>query len=193
MSVASDSIRLVYCGCGLAGKTVSLMSALNRCGVPLPEPLSQFSTREHRFDVKRRSGGSLELFVRISEQRALRTYDPTGTALDPLVVAEIDAIARADALVFVIDSQVARTDANVGAFDNLFRDLRLRGLDPEDIPIVFQANKRDLADIVTMDWVRERFRTPHCGYVESVAPQQIGTLEAMREAISLTARKQPYR
>lgn len=110
-----------------------------------------------------------------------------------MIVEEIDAISRADALVFVVDSQTARANANIESLSNLFRDLRSRGVSPEDIPIVFQANKRDLADIVTMDWVHQHFRTQHCGYVESIAPQQVGTLEAMREAISLAARRSPYR
>lgn len=169
------------------------MSALTRCGQVLPEPLSQFALREHRFDVKRSAGGSIDLHVRISERRAIRSYDPTDAAVDPVVVEEIDAISRAGALVFVIDSHPERTEANVKAFANLLRDLRSRGREPDTVPIVFQANKRDLAHVVPMGWVREHFHVQRCAHVESIATQQSGTLEAMREAVRLAGPQAPFR
>lgn len=193
MTGATQPVRLVYCGCGLAGKTTSLMSALTRCGQVLPEPLSQFALREHRFDVKRSVGENIDLHVRISERRAIRSYDPTDEAVDSVVVEEIDAISRAGAVVFVVDSHPERSEANITAFANLIRDLKFRGREPDTVPVVFQANKRDLGHVVTMDWVREHFRVERCAYIESVATQQNGTLEAMREAVRLVGSQAPFR
>lgn len=128
----------------------------------------------------------VEIWVRISERRALAAYDPANRDCDPSVREEIDAIGRADGLIVVIDSQAARAEANIAAFSELKRDLTLVGGDAASKPMVFQANKRDLPDVVSMEWVREHFRTERCAYVESEATQHKGTLEAMREVLRLT-------
>jgi hypothetical protein len=51
---------------------------------------------------------------------------------------------------------------NVHEHGNLLRDLASRQVDGRRKPVVFQFNKRDLPQIVTMDWVRENFRAERC-------------------------------
>ncbi|MFG0318670.1 MAG: ATP-binding protein [Planctomycetota bacterium JB042] len=56
-----------------------------------------------------------------------------------------------DGVVFVADSAPDRIDENVESLKNLVENLRRNGLDPERVPIVLQANKRDLADAVPIE------------------------------------------
>lgn len=57
-------------------------------------------------------------------------------------------LTGADGVVFVSDSQAARADANLESLENLRENLREQGRDIEQIPLVFQHNKRDLPDLL---------------------------------------------
>ncbi len=56
----------------------------------------------------------------------------------------------ADAVVFVVDSQEAMLDASLESFENMRQNLEANEIDPDEIPTIFQYNKRDL-----------RQRSPH--------------------------------
>ena len=49
-----------------------------------------------------------------------------------------------DGIVFVVDSQEDRMDANIESFEALERSLDRQGYDLPKIPLVFQYNKRDM-------------------------------------------------
>src|SRR5262245_66299362 len=50
----------------------------------------------------------------------------------------------ADCVVFVCDSQEAMLDANLESFENLRQNLEATEIDPDEIPLGFQFNKREL-------------------------------------------------
>lgn len=179
--------RISYVGCVMAGKMYSLYSVLVRNRQPLPEPFSALRERPHDFVLTRDDAPLVEISVQIADRRATAIdYDLTSGACDPSIRAEMAEIAQADGLVVVLDSRAERMEANIGAFARLQRDLSISGVDPHAMPMVFQANKRDVSNIVTMDWVRANFRSEPCAYVESVATKAIGTVQAMRELLRLT-------
>src|SRR5262249_58170543 len=60
-----------------------------------------------------------------------------------------------DGMVFVADSQKAMKDANVESLNNLRSNLAEIGLKLEDLPLVFQYNKRDLANILSVAELEE--------------------------------------
>jgi len=57
----------------------------------------------------------------------------------------------ADGVVFVADSQRAQRDENVESLRNLHVNLLEQGVDPRQIPIVLQYNKRDLPDVLSVE------------------------------------------
>ena len=57
----------------------------------------------------------------------------------------------ADGVVFVADSQRAQADENVDSFRNLQVNLLEQGVDPRQIPIVLQYNKRDLPGVMSVE------------------------------------------
>ena len=127
----------------------------------------------------------VDLRVRVSDKRATTpSYEPD--TRDSQIRDEIEEIAAADGLIMVLDSRLGREEANLKALEQLRRDLASRGIELASKAVVFQANKRDLEDIITMDWVRENFTTQRCAYVESSAMQHTGTLEAVRAVLHLT-------
>ena len=65
-----------------------------------------------------------------------------------------------DGIVFVADSQSAMKDANVESVNNLRSNLAEIGLKLEDLPLVFQYNKRDLANILSVAELEESLNPP---------------------------------
>ncbi len=83
--------------------------------------------------------------------------------------AVLALLRSAVALVFVIDSQCERLEANATALQCLRADLRLCGRDLDRIPTVFQLNKRDLPSAVGAEELSRRFSTERCIHLPTVA------------------------
>lgn len=60
-------------------------------------------------------------------------------------------LTGADGVVFVSDSQAVRADANIESLENLRENLVEQGRDLGHIPLVFQHNKRDLPDLLSIE------------------------------------------
>ena len=56
-----------------------------------------------------------------------------------------------DGVAFIADSQIAETKNNNESFANLKANMKENRLDPDEIPIVIQFNKRDLPKVRTDD------------------------------------------
>ena len=84
----------------------------------------------------------------------------------------------ADGVAFIADSRRARREANAEAFVNLRQNLSENGLDPGEMPLVIQFNKRDLPDIRTRRGDRrscaKRGKEP---VFKAIATQGTGVLE----------------
>ena len=51
-----------------------------------------------------------------------------------------------DGVVFVADSLIEKRTENIESLNNLFENMESIGVDPSDVPLVLQYNKRDLPD-----------------------------------------------
>jgi hypothetical protein len=86
-----------------------------------------------------------------------------------------------DGVVFVADSQIERTEANVESVENLRTNLAEQGYDLDKIPYVIQYNKRDLPNVAPVDYLeyllnRKSRRVP---YFESVAVEGKGVFDTL--------------
>lgn len=82
-------------------------------------------------------------------------------------------LKNVDGIVFVVDSQPSRLEANYESIRNLEANLRLQGDDPDTMPLVVQYNKRDLAGIMSVRELHEALRVP-TGVVELEAAASTG-------------------
>jgi hypothetical protein len=164
----------------MSGRRTSLASVLVATGVPANAlTINPHAPREFLLADR------IHMVARVSSVRASLHYEnPDDLRLDQGVRLELDWLLEADGLVFVLDSQASRGPANREEFLKLERDLAHRGVDVKDKPIVFQANKRDLSNLIAMRDVQDMFGASQC-YVESVAPAGVGTLEAVVALASL--------
>jgi signal recognition particle receptor subunit beta len=88
-----------------------------------------------------------------------------------------------DGVVFVADSQAERMDANIESFESLERSLDKQGYDLSKLPLVYQYNKRDMSDIVSIQELEATLNPMHKPYFEAVANRGVGVMETL-QAIS---------
>ena len=90
-------------------------------------------------------------------------------------------LAGSDGVVFVADSQRARSEANAESLEDLHENLFEQGIDPTTLPMVLQFNKRDIADVMTVGEMNGQLnadgRLPH---YETTAIQGKGVVDALR-------------
>jgi hypothetical protein len=95
--------------------------------------------------------------------------------------------------VFVVNSRATAAVLGDNWLANFRDDLLLAGRDPDEIPLVFQFNRRDLpVDApdpdqrpLPVETLEQMFKWPNCRYVPSIARQRVGVFEALGEVIDL--------
>ena len=85
-----------------------------------------------------------------------------------------------DGIVFVVDSQTPMLDACKESYQNLEENLRELGLNLGDIPMVFQWNKRDLKNVVSVEELEAVFNPRGTPTFQCVASDGTGVFETLR-------------
>jgi signal recognition particle receptor subunit beta len=143
--------KIVYYGPGLCGKTTNLHHIYGRTSPGSRGEMVSLETETDRtlfFDLLPLDVGIIGGF-----KTRVQLYTVPGQVFynttRKLVLKGVDGI------VFVADSQKAMKDANVESVNNLRSNLAEIGLKLEDLPLVFQYNKRDLANILSVAELEE--------------------------------------
>jgi mutual gliding-motility protein MglA len=168
--------KIVYYGPGLCGKTTNLNTIYGKTSQKARGEMVSLNTETDRtlfFDLLPMDVGVIGGF-----KTKLQLYTVPGqvfyNSTRKLVLKGVDGI------VFVVDSQVPMLDANKESLQNLEANLRELGLSIRDIPMVFQWNKRDLKNIVTVDDLeRELNASKHLSF-QSNAQEGQGVFETLR-------------
>ncbi|AKT39731.1 gliding motility protein [Chondromyces crocatus] len=88
-------------------------------------------------------------------------------------------LTGADGIVFVSDSQSARADANLESLENLRENLAEQGRELGQIPLVFQHNKRDLPDLLSIEDLDEMLNPFNAISVPASARTGLGVFEGL--------------
>jgi signal recognition particle receptor subunit beta/biotin carboxyl carrier protein len=86
---------------------------------------------------------------------------------------------QVDGLVLVIDSQGEKVDENVESFQELHQTLESYGRSLEEVPLVVQYNKRDLANAYALEELHRRLDIQGAAVFEAVATEGTGVLETL--------------
>ncbi|MEO6951810.1 MAG: GTPase domain-containing protein [Polyangia bacterium] len=137
------SVRLVYYGPALSGKTSNLQALFDRLDPRRRGHLLTLDTKDDRtlfFDL-------LPLSVKSSTGVTVKVklFTVPGQVIHNSTRRLV--LQGCDGVVFVADSRIAETQGNNESFVNLKQNLRENGIDPAHTPIVIQFNKRDLPGI----------------------------------------------
>jgi signal recognition particle receptor subunit beta len=146
--------KLVYYGPALSGKTTNLTALHDRLQARTAGELMVFDTKGDRtlfFDLlplRFRAAGGLTIRLKVFTVPGQVAHDATRKAV----------LSRADGVVFIADSQSSQSVNNFESFRNLEENAYRVGLDFENLPLVIQYNKRDLAETVSESEVLGRWR-----------------------------------
>ncbi len=147
------TIKLVYYGPVLSGKTTNLMRIHDYLHPELKGEMMSLETRNDRtlyFDLLplgfRTASGLLIKFKLFTVPGQVQ-HDSTRKAV----------LSRADGVIFVADSQPNQGINNAESFQNLEENLGRVGLDFDTLPLAVQYNKRDLPGVVSEDEIRARW------------------------------------
>ena len=91
-----------------------------------------------------------------------------------------------DGMVFVVDSQIERMEANIESLDNLRINLAEQGYDLDKLPYVVQYNKRDLPNVAPIEQLRDLLNPTRVPDFEASATTGVGvfdTLKAVAKAV----------
>lgn len=147
------TIKLVYYGPAMSGKTTNLMGLHEMLAPSLKGEMMTLETQNDRtlffdlFPIGFRAPSGLLVKLKLFTVPGQVAHDGTRKAV----------LSRADGVVFVADSQRNQGVNNSEAFQNLEQNAGRVGLDFDRLPLVIQFNKRDLPDILTEGEIRERW------------------------------------
>jgi signal recognition particle receptor subunit beta len=157
--------KIVYYGPGMSGKTTNLEIVHKKAPEANKGELTSIATEGDRtlfFDFM-----PLDLGTIAGMRTRFQLYTVPGqvyyNSTRKLVLQGVDGI------VFVADSSESKMDENLESLENLKNNLAEYGKDIREIPLVFQFNKRDLPDALTIDQLNERMNHWGCPYFEAVA------------------------
>lgn len=168
--------KIVYYGPGLGGKTTNIQYVYQRTQAGNKGQMVTLNTENERtlfFDFLPLDLGTIRGF-----KTRFHLYTVPGQvfyeASRKLILRGVDGI------VFVADSQVERMEENIESFEGLKRNLEDQGYDVEKVPIVFQWNKRDLPNIVSIVDLEKKLNKLDLPSFEAIATQGEGVFETLK-------------
>src|SRR4051794_542089 len=175
-STMQMAAKVVYYGPGLCGKTTNLQYIYSRTSKDSRGEMVSLETETDRtlfFDLLPIDVGSIAGFA-----TRIQLYTVPGQVFynttRKLVLKGVDGV------VFVADSQRAMLQANVESFRNLEENLTEMGLSVETLPLVLQFNKRDLADICSVEEMNAALNRHNWPSFEASAVTGMGVFETLK-------------
>ena len=176
--------KVVYFGPPLCGKSTSLRQIYANVKDNKRGELVSLSTGDDRtlyFDFIPLTIGQVNGF-----QLRLHVYTVPGeVAYDgarKLIAKGVDGV------VFMADSQLEKMELNLNAMMELKEMLEADGIDWDTFPMVIQYNKRDLANAVPIEEMRQLLNTRSVPDFETIATRGAGVFDALK-VISATVFK----
>jgi signal recognition particle receptor subunit beta len=173
--------KVVYYGPGLCGKTTNLQWVHEKLPIKNKGKMLSLATETDRtlfFDF---------LPIEIGTIRGMKTriqlYTVPGQVFYNATRRMV--LKGADAVVFVCDSQEAMLDANLESFENMRQNLEANEIDPDEIPTVFQYNKRDLPNALPIEILNERMNLRNYPFYEAVAVTGVGVEDTLKAVTKL--------
>lgn len=170
------TLKVVYYGPGLSGKTTNLQHLHSSLPSEQKGKLLSLSTEADRtlfFDFLPVALGKIRDFT-----VRFQLYTVPGqvryNATRKLV------LKGADAVVFVADSQREMREQNIESFHNMRENLVSNNIEPDDIPVVLQYNKRDLGNILLAEELDKDLNQNHYHAISSVATSGKGVEETFQ-------------
>jgi mutual gliding-motility protein MglA len=173
--------KVVYYGPGLCGKTTNLQWVHEKLPIKNKGKMLSLATETDRtlfFDF---------LPIEIGTIRGMKTriqlYTVPGQVFYNATRRMV--LKGADAVCFVCDSQEAMLDANLESYENMRQNLEANEIDPDEIPVVLQYNKRDLPNALPIEILNERMNPRNYPFYEAIAVKGVGVEDTLKAVTKL--------
>jgi signal recognition particle receptor subunit beta len=180
-STKEINCKIVYYGPGLSGKTTNLQHIYEKVTPGAKGKMISLATDSDRtlfFDFLPLSLGDIKGF-----KTRFHLYTVPGQVFynnsRKLILKGVDGV------VFIADSRIERTEANVESFDNLNINLNEHGYNLGEIPYVIQYNKRDLPNIMSIEELRKLLNQDNRPEFEGVATEGKGVFDTLKSVAKL--------
>jgi len=174
--------KIVYYGPGLCGKTTNLQYIYNKTSNQSRGEMVSLETETDRtlfFDLL-----PLEVGVIAGFKTRFQLYTVPGQVFygetRKMVLRGVDGV------VFVADSQKALAESNLESLKDLHNNLKGLGLDIRSVPMVFQYNKRDLQNILSIEELQKQLNPFGYPYYEGVAIKGTGVFDTLKGISRIT-------
>ncbi len=174
--------KIVYYGPGLCGKTTNLATVYQKTSAKARGEMVSLNTDTDRtlfFDLLPMDMGEVWGF-----RTKLQLYTVPGQVFYDATRKLV--LKGADGVVFVADSQAQMLEANRESLRNLEANLRELGLEPGQVPLVFQWNKRDLSHLTPLEDLERELNPEGRPSFCSVASEGTGVFETLKGITRLT-------
>ncbi len=176
------TIKIVYYGPGLSGKTTNLQYLHSIFDPSRRGKLLSLATEADRtlfFDFLPVEIGKISDF-------SIRFQLYTVPGQVRYNATRKIVLKGADAVVFVADSQKEMKESNIESLRNMYENLIENNINPDEISLVLQFNKRDLPNILSVDELNKDLNPEgKYNYFESVAVKGEGVEKTFREITKL--------
>ncbi len=169
--------KIVYYGPGLSGKTTNIKWIYDHIKPENKGEMITLATETERtlfFDF---------VPIEVSNVRGFKVRFHLYTTPGQIIYqASRKLILKGvDGIVFVADSQEERHDANLDTLDDMLENLKDYEINIEEIPLVFQYNKRDLPNVLPVEKLRADLNRWGRPDFEAIATKGVGVLETFKE------------
>jgi len=182
-------VKIVYYGPGLGGKTTNLKFIYEHIDPSTRGKIISLSTEGDRtlfFDflpLKLGKIGDYNVRIQLYTVPGQVFYEATRKLV----------LNGADGVVFVADSQKSVLDSNYESLESLKNNLREKGIKIEEIPLVFQFNKRDLKDIHDINFLNRELNELGRPYFPAIAIRGDGVMETFNKISELVIKSISHR
>jgi len=180
-SAKEVTAKIVFYGPGLSGKTTCIQYIFSVTNPSTRGELISIETEIERtlfFDLLPVNVGLVKGY-----QTKFQLYTVPGQVFYDSTRKLV--LKGADGVVFVADSQIMMERPNNDSMENLKKNLVSHKLDFNEIPMVFQYNKRDLNNIFSIEELNKLLNPRGLPSFGSIATTGKGVLEALRAISSL--------
>ena len=175
------TLRIVYYGPGLSGKTTNLRALYQRVHPGLRGHLMTLDTADDRtlfFDT-------LPIVFRAGNLKVkLQLFTVPGQVMHNSTRRLV--LKGADAIAFIADSQPEKRHENYKYWLNMVENLKMNGLSIDTLPSVVQWNKTDLGDEGTREAINKMRLEGKQPVFEAVAVRGEGVVETFLGLVELT-------
>lgn len=170
------SVKIVYYGPGLSGKTTNLQIIHRKLPLGHRSDMVSLATETDRtlfFDFLPVDLGTIKGFA-----TKFQLYTVPGqvyyNATRKLVLRGVDGV------VFVADSAADKIAENLESFKNLEDNLAEYHYNREELPIIVQYNKRDLPNALPIDDLQQQINRYNLPWTEAIANKGIGVFDSLK-------------